>query len=326
MKILLTGATGFIGSHFLRHLSKRHEVVALARNREGGARAESMGASQVVFADITNPNFISGLPEGIDLLCHCAGILGKWNVPRSTYMGVHVNGTDHLLKACQDKKIKRVLYLSSAGVLGAASRQPGNEKSGYRPTNVYEWAKVEAEKNVLKFKREHGLDITVLRPEFVYGEGNMHILGLFKMIKAGKFFLINGGRGLLHPTYIGDLIQALDLVISSVPKSDIYMVAGERALTVREFVTIIAGLLNVPAPKLSVPLWVANRIAFLSELMAKIFHFDPILTHSRVDFFTAHRAYNTGLISSELGYRPGKLEEGLLRTLRWYIENGHIPK
>lgn len=326
MKILLTGATGFIGSHFLRHLSKGHEVVVLARNREGGVLAGSMGASQVVLADITNPDFISALPEGIDLLCHCAGMLGKWNLPLSAYMNVHVNGTNHLLKACQDKKIKRMLYVSSAGVLGASGQEPADESSGYKPQTDYELAKAEAEKNVLAFKEKHGIKVTVLRPEFVYGEEDMHVLGLFKMIKAKKFFLIDGGRGFLHPTYIGDLVQALDLVLNSATRSDIYMVTGERALTVKEFVALIAGLLNVPAPRLSVPLWVAKGVASLSERMARIFHFDPVLTQSRVDFFTANRIYNTELISSELGYRPVRLEEGLSRTLRWYIENGHIPK
>lgn len=321
MRILLTGATGFIGKHILDSLYKEHEMTVIIRDIKNKFFYDEKGI-RVVLGDLTDPEIYKKVPADIDLICHAAGILGKWEINPGIYYEVNVKGTDNLLNACLNRKIKRIIHISSAGVLGSSDRAMLNEQSVYNPKSIYEATKAEAEKHVLKFSQDNNIYLAILRPEFVYGEGNFHILGLFKAIKEQKFFLIGDGNALLHPTYIGDLAQALNLIINSEKSSGIYMVAGERFLTVREFSGIIAKMLNVAPPKSVVPYPIAKIAALLSELIARIFNFKPIFTRARLDFFTTNKACSIKLAISDLGYKPIKLEQGLINTINWYKNNG----
>jgi nucleoside-diphosphate-sugar epimerase len=320
MKILLTGATGFIGGHFLKLLLREHEVFVLIRDNKRSTFCPR-GGCQVIVGDLLDQSSLKLIPKGIDLLCHAAGVLGKWGVRSEIYRDVHINGTDNLLKACVNKEIGRIIYISSAGTLGSGTI---DEQSSYNPKSIYEITKAEAEKNVLKFSQNHGIRLNILSPEFVYGEGNLHILGLFKSIKQNNFFFINKGNALMHPTYIGDLVQALDLVIKSKTTTDRYIIAGQRSLTVREFAGIIARSMNVALPMVGIPYSFAKASVFVLEFTAKLLHFEPVFTQSRLDFFTKNKNCCIKRATLELGYRPIELELGISKTVRWYKENGYL--
>jgi len=316
----LTGATGFIGKHFLDSLSKEHEVVALARDVKRVDIYQGKNC-EVITGDLRNPDIFKLIPEGIELLCHAAGVLGRWGISPETYRDVHINGTDNLLKACVNKKISRIIYISSAGVSGSGMI---DEQSPYNPKSIYEMTKAEAEKRTLAFSKNHGIRVNILSPEFVYGEGNLHILGLFRSIKQGSFFLISKGEALVHPTYIGDLVQALNLVIKSKTASDKYIIAGQRSLTVRELAGIIARSMDVDPPRISIPYPFAKAIASSFEFAADLFDFEPIFTQSRLDFFTKSKACCIKCAITELGYQPINLETGILKAVSWYKENGYL--
>lgn len=323
MKILLTGATGFIGRHLLRYLSREHEVITLVRDSRDKVYSEDKLAG-IVTGDLRDKRFYKKIPSGIDLVCHAAGILGRWGVDPKVYYDVNVQGTENLLNICLNKEISRIIYISSAGILGCSDSGLLNERSLYNPFSVYEISKAEAEKRVIKFSKDNDIRFTIIRPEFVYGEGNLHILGLFKAIKARRFFLVNKGDSLVHPTYIGDLIQALGLIINSEKYSNIYIIAGERYLTVNEFAGVISKAIGVAPPWLTVPYPIAKAMALLSEFAASIFDFEPVFTQSRLDFFSRNRACSIELAVSELGYKPIKLEQGILNTISWYKDNGYL--
>lgn len=323
MKILLTGATGFIGRHFLDSLSEKYEVVALVRDikKLNFCRGK---ISKVIVGDLRDADIFEGIPQGVNLVCHAAGVLGKWGLSADIYKETNIQGTKNLLYACLKKKIKRIIYISSAGVLGAIKNKPLDEDYPYNPKSIYEITKAEAEKFILKFSKENGIRINILRPEFVYGEGNLHILGLFKAINDQKFFFVGNGDTLIHPTYIGDLVHALHLIIEVQQSSDIYLVAGERFLTVRELAVIIAKLIGVSPPKINIPYFLAKIAALSLEISAKIGNFPPPFTQSRLDFFTKDKAYCIKRAVSELNYTPMKLEQGLLNTILWYKKNGYL--
>jgi len=320
MKILLTGATGFIGSHFLNNLSVEHEVIALVRDIKKAAVCQRDGF-QIIAADLRNPDICKVIPPGIDLLCHAAGVLGKWGIEPQVYRQVHIEGVDNLLKVCENKKIGRIIYISSAGTLGFGTV---SEQSCDNPKSIYEMTKAEAEKRIWLLSKNHGIRLNILSPEFVYGEGNLHILGLFKSIKQGNFFLVNKGQALVHPTYIGDLVQALNLVIKSKTTSDKYIIAGQRSLTVKELVGIIAKSINVPRPTISIPYSLAKVVALSFEFTARLFDFEPVFSRSRLDFFTKNKSCCIKRATEELGYQPLQLETGISKTVTWYKENGYL--
>ncbi|GAH14262.1 unnamed protein product, partial [marine sediment metagenome] len=163
------------------------------------------------------------------------------------------------------------VHCSSAGVLGAIKNPPADESYPYNPSNIYEKTKAEAEKLVLKYHHEQGLPVIIIRPEFVYGPGDMHVLGLFKAIQKKRFFIIGDGNSTLHPTYIDDLIHGLILCMDKQRAiGEIYIIAGERFVTVKELADIIAEELNVSLSKIHIPIWLANMCASALEKIGKI--------------------------------------------------------
>jgi nucleoside-diphosphate-sugar epimerase len=286
MKILVTGGTGFIGQHLTEILKKKHEVKALSRIEF----QKSIDCS------------------GYDIVYHIAGMLGKWGVQREGYFKLHVEATRKLLKTCKGKFI----YVSSAGVLGPVEN--ANESFPLNPTNDYEESKAEAEKLVMRYN-----DYVIVRPEFAYGPGDKHVLPLFKAIRDRRFLIIGKGDSLLHPTYIDDVAYCLQECMNLT--NETLLVAGERPVAVKEFAEIVAEELGVRISTLKVPLSIAKAYVWATEKQRLI---DPILTRSRMDFFTKTRSFNTDKAKRLLRYRPTPLRKGISKTISWYKEKGYL--
>lgn len=326
MRALVTGATGFIGFHLAERLLLRgHEVLCLVRKTSVLNHHKKIDV-EIVYGDLTDKESLDQFNTNIDVVFHLAGILGGWGIPKEAYWKINVEGTRNLLDLFTQTHIERFVYCSSAGVLGPLEKPPADENFPLKPSNVYERTKAEAEKIVLAYYHEAGLPITIIRPEFVYGPRDVHTLGLFKAIQRGIFPLIGGGESTLHPTYVDDLTQGFELCVEKQRAvGETYIIAGERYVTVRELATKIAEALGVSPPRFNIPVWLADAVAWLMEASASISDFQPILTRSRVKFFTQNRGCDISKARRELGYEPTvSLEEGLKRTVDWYRKNGYL--
>ena len=319
MKILITGATGFIGMHLVKELvSKRHKVRCLVRKTSRKEDINYLKKLKVGLfnGDLTDKKSLKGICRGIDIVYHLTGVLGSFNVSEKLMFDINVKGTENILNESKEGKVKKFIFCSSAGVLGPIIS--GCESNQYNPSNFYEKTKVEAEKLVLKSK----LRYIIIRPEFVYGPMDNHVLPLFKTIKYKKFFIIGDGNSLLHPAYINDLTQVFIKCLGPKIKNQIYIIAGEKAIKVKTLYKLIAKKLNVKTNKLSIPILMTTVFAFILENSAKLFKFNPIITRSRVKFFTENRAFNTSKARKEINYKPIKLEKGIEKTIKWYKQKG----
>jgi len=321
MKILVTGATGFIGNNLVKELvSKGHKVRCLVRETSRKEDVNYLKKLKVELfkGDLTDKKSLKGICGEIGIVYHLTGILGGFNVSEKLIFDINVKGTKNILNESKESKVKKFIFCSSAGVLGPIIS--GDESNPYNPSNFYEKTKVEAERLVLK----SGLDYIIIRPEFVYGLRDNHVLPLFRAIKYKKFFIIGYGNSLLHPTYIDDLTQAFIKCLDQKIKNKVYIIAGEKAIRVKELYKLIAGKLNMRINKTHIPILIVSILTFILENSAKIFKFNPILTKSRIRFFTENRSFNTSKASKELGYKPIKLEKGIKKTIRWYKQKGHL--
>lgn len=327
LRVLVTGATGFIGSHLVeRLLSMGYEVLCLVRKTSvlNNLRKQDI---ELVYGELTdNKSLKNQFNTDVDVVFHIAGILGEWGIPEEVYWKINVEGTKNILDLFIQTSIKRFVYCSSAGVLGPLEKPPADESFPLNPSNIYERTKAEAEKIVLAYYHEVGLPITIIRPEFVYGPRDMHTLGLFKTIQRGIFPIIGDGNTTLHPTYITDLIQGFELCIEKKRAlGETYLIAGERYVTVRELTAKIAKVLGAHPPTIGIPIWLANMMGFIMETSAHIFNFRPPLTRSRVKFFTQNRGCDISKARRELEYKPMvNLEEGIKKTVKWYRNNKYL--
>lgn len=327
MKALVVGGTGFIGGHIVRNLlSKGIRVRVLVRSSRNLGDLDHKEI-ELVNGSIFETNSLRDSMKDVDFVYSAFGILGQWNVPEQIYWEVNTKGVRNLLEACSSCRIKQFIHMSSAGVLGPLpDGVVADESFPYNPSNVYEKTKCEAEKEILSCGEKQGIPFTIIRPEFVYGPGDTHVLGLFKAIGAKKFVLPGNGRSFLHPTYIDDLIYGISLCTNNEnAMGKIYLITGERPVTVKELAEIIAEESGVRLRRIRMPLVFANVAAMIVEMGAKVGGFKPPLTRSQVKFFTENRAFSYQKARSELGFEPRvDFGEGVKRTMRWYRENGYL--
>ncbi|MBU0732334.1 NAD(P)-dependent oxidoreductase [Patescibacteria group bacterium] len=304
MKIFVTGATGFIGGHLVPSLKDQgHEVVEIDRQRY----------------DITDKDIDL---QGAEAVYHLAGLLGKYGLPEEDYRNVNVEGTKNIFNLAKEQGVNKFFYLSSAGVQGPLPNGVvADERYQYNPSNIYEETKAEAERHVLN--ADSDMKVTAIRPEFIYGPGDMHVLGLFKQIQKGYFPLFGGGRSVLHPTYIDDLIFVLQKLLER-DKNGVYIIAGEQYLSVEELADKIASALDTKIKNIKIPRRLALAGAITVETASSLVKKDPPITKAMIEFFTGNRAFDTSKARADLDFNPISLDEGLKKTVDWYKEKKYL--
>ncbi len=327
MTTVVTGATGFLGSALVTELIKDQQSVRILVRDEKKARQQFGNAVAIVPGDITDAAPVQQVVDGATTMYHLAGRLYHPSTTAELYRQTHVEGTRVLLKACRgQKQLRRIVHVSTTGVHGVTGEVPATEEAPFAPTNPYEATKLEGELLALKAHQEQGLPVTVVRPGLVYGPGDLHLLGFFVAIKKGLFRAIDGGKALLHPVYINDLVAAL-LLCAERPQAPgrSYNIAGEHPVTVRELAAAIAHALDRELPGGSIPLWLANLASDVFAIIPGMKGERAPLTRSRVKFLTNSRVYDISRATSELGYAPKVgLEEGMKLTATWYYKHGYL--
>lgn len=318
----ITGATGFVGSSLVRELvAQGKDVVAFARQKSDRGGLEMLPVRWAEI-DITEPDSLIGVFAGIDWLVHAAGTLGRPGLSEQDYREVHPEGTDNVLSAANN--CRRILHVSSPGVLGPIIGPPADEDSPKSPSNLYEKSKAAAEEVALKHA-SRGLPVVIARPEFIYGPGDRHVLGLFKSIKSGRYLYINGGQNFCHPTFIDDAVDGLIRCLREGAPGEIYHITGPRPVTFRELTNVISDELQVKRPRYSLPRPLAILAAGILETLARFTGTVPAVTRTAVSFFSEDRRFSWAKASQDLGYRPRvDLAEGVRRTIEWYRDQDLI--
>ena len=320
-EILITGATGFLGGSLAGELLKTgRSVRILTRNKD---KAAALSGAEIVEGDVTRKETLGKAFRGVNTVFHFAGMLGGAAVADEVYEELNYGGTVNAVDCALENGVSLFVHCSSAGVQGPIDDPPADESYPYAPSNIYESTKARAEQYVLQAFKERNLPAVVIRPEFVYGPGDTHVLGLFRAIKKGMFVVFGRGDSLLHPTYIDDCTGAFLLCLEKKgPVGEVFIIAGEKAVTVAELADTMAEALGVRRPP-RVPLILGRMGAAVMETAAGIFPFSPPLTRARVKFFTENRSFNIDKAGRMLGYTPRyTLREGVEKTVRWYREKG----
>ncbi len=326
MRAWITGATGFLGGALARALAAEGaEVHALRRS----ARADGRPDLPVAWheGDVTDVRsvraFLDPAAAG-DLVVHAAGRLGEAGVPEDVYRAVNVEGTRNVLAAAHACRSRpRVVHLSSPGVLGP-SRAPAREDAPARPTNAYERSKAAAEDVARAFARA-GLPVVLARPGFIYGPGDRHVLGLFRAVQRGRFFLVDGGRSLCQPTFVEDAVAGILACLRNGAPGEAYHLCGSEAVSFRRLGEVIADALAVAPPRLDLPRWPVLLGALALEALGRAGRFRPPLSRTGVAFFSEDRVVSCERAARELGWVPSRgLREGVERSVAWYRERGWL--
>ncbi len=327
MRVLVTGGTGFTGSHLVRRLLARGDQVTALDNQPGLFADELRGlGAEIVIGSVTDRGLVDKATAGKELVHHLAAAFRAVNLPDREYWNVNVAGTRHVLEAAARHGVRRVVYCSTQGVHGHVSRPPGDEDSPIAPEDYYQQTKYEGELVCREFL-DSGLDVTIVRPTAIYGPGDPgRFLLLYRMVRGGRFLMFGDGRTTYHPVYIDNLVDLFDLA-ATVPaaRGRVYIGGDEHYYTLNDLVTAIGKALGVDVRIVHLPfrpLWLA---AVAVELACKPLRLSPPIFRRRVDWFRQVRAFRIDCAKRELGYQPKVgLTEGLARTAEWYRRNGYL--
>jgi nucleoside-diphosphate-sugar epimerase len=318
MKVLITGAGGFIGSHLVdSQLKHGYDVRAVDLHLDLLRHQEAHPRLEAICGDITEKDIVQKVVEGIDIVYHLASAHLDVSLSDERYRLVNVAATLSLLEAAQQAAIKRFVHCSSVGVIGDVEDPPADETTECHPVNIYERTKLEGERVALDFARRTGFPIVVVRPAWVYGPRCPRTAKLFRTISKGRFPIFGSGKNMRHPVYISDAIQGLELCAES-PNIDgeVFIIAGQVPVQSRELVNVISQELNVRMQKIYLPIFLGQTAGLVLELMFKLIRQPPPFSRRSMDFFLKHNAYTIAKAQSKLNYRPQvDLLTGIQKTI-----------
>ncbi len=326
--VLVTGANGFIGQHLVHDLLNRgYAVKALVRKTSNLGELTSLNDKnfEIVNGDVTDYSSLLNATKHVNAVIHLAGVIHPVKVDDSFYWNVNVKGTENVLNACVENKLKlkRFIYCGSVTCFGNL-KDPDNivldETYPCDPENIYGKTKYEAELLAFKFAKEHNIPLTTIRPGRVYGEGDYSLRPLLRLIKKRLFFHVGSDKCFMMPVYIEDLVNAFILALEN-PKAvgNTYIITGEDLLTKKEFTDLIAAELKIKPNKLSLPKLLVIPGVYLLEKAFLLIGKEPIISRKKLRFFLTSRRYSIEKAKKELGFKPQiNINVGVQRTIDWY--------
>ncbi len=305
--VLVTGATGFIGSHLVKRLLALggYSIVVVSRFTEKAKELEQQGV-KLLKVDITKKEDLKKLQNlNIDIIIHSAACVGRKSKKRNLTK-TNIEGTENICKLAVELGVERLVYLSSVAVVSGNKQIPLTEDLPFLATNQYGESKLEAEKKVLAYRRK-GVPAVILRPSMVYGADEPHAFStLMKLLRFRLIPVLNKGQAKMHLAYVENVVEAIVFSLTNQNMLEgVFFVADKEVLTVGQVFEKMAEGLGVKPP-----LFLAN---FWTSLLCGL----PFVGR-RFRFFLKNRAYSTKKIES-LGFCPPyRAPEALVKSCREY--------
>lgn len=330
MKVIVTGANGFLGSWLTRALvDEGHEVLALVRAQSDLSELDGVGC-HYVYGDVTDLDSLYKAFEGADSVFHLAGLIAYKKSDRAKMEMINVGGTEHVIDACLTKKVRRLVYLSSVTAVGASFLPNNilNEESSYDIERLdlgYFETKREAEKMVIAAHKKEGLDCVILNPSTIYGAGDSKKGSRKTQLKVaqGRFkFYTSGGVSIVS---VEDVISAILSAWKSGRAGERYILSGEN-ITIKELFRIIAEEAGVPAPKYKIPNFILFFLGLVGDTMASLGLKGGLSTENAWTATLYHWFDNTKA-KTELHFHPRPAREAIRESVQWAQQNGLLtPK
>lgn len=324
--ILVTGGTGFVGSHLVELLvSRGHEVTCLVRDPKNLRWLKGQQV-QLVQGDCNDRDSLTAAVRNAATVYHVAG-LTKATRLREYYEVNHV-GTRNLLDACANlgPKIQKFVLISSLAAAGPAQAdRPVKATDTPHPVSDYGRSKLLAEKEALKFVDR--FPVVIIRPSAVYGPRDTDVFELFRWAAKGYILDMSGSERFLNWCYVKDLAEALLLAGErSVPSGSIYFVAEDLIHTMAGFQKALQESGGVTAKVIKVPVWAGYLIGLAAEAAGILSGKATIINRQKVrEAAQQYWTCDLDTIRTDLGFRAAvPLKQGLAATWKWYRENGWI--
>ena len=270
-RVLVTGASGFVGAPLSRALAQSGHVVWAAA-RDPQAIPPQTNVNPIALSDLANPGPWNSLLAGMDAVIHLAGIAHVGDdIPDATYDQINRAATENIARAATANGVKHFIFLSSIRAqTGPTADKPLNESDPPKPTDAYGRSKLAAEQAV----RKSGVPFTILRPVVIYGPGvKANLRSLIKLADTSLPLPFGRFRNLRSLLAIDNLVTAIGFLLESGARNATYVVADPAPVTFAEIILTLRTALGRPPRLLNVPPWLLAgplRLAGRSALAERI--------------------------------------------------------
>ncbi len=328
MKVLVTGAAGFLGGHLVDLLVARgDEVRALVRPVEDAGRLRSISSVEVVHGDLTGVASLQEAVQGVQRVYNVAARTGPWGMEEN-YWRVNVEGLADLVRVSMAAGVQRIVHTSSITVYGHHLHGIVTEADPFHAEdNPYSRSKIAGEKLLANLVKDDGAPVVIIRPGWIYGpRDNASFARFVALVESGKGFILGSGKNIVPVVYVRDVAQGLikagdagDEVLGQA-----YTIVNDQRVTQAQYLNTIADCLGVPHVSLHLPytaMYVAGRAAELTwQALGRRNAAPPPVTTYGVTLLGGDQVFALDKARKELGYTPEyNLARGVAEGVKWYL-------
>src|SRR5215475_2493330 len=326
MTTLVTGASGFLGSHVTRQLVARGEKVRVLLRPSSNNRAIADLPLEYVTGDLRDPASLARALNGVSRVFHVAADYRLWAKRKRDIYDSNVGGTKNLLEAARRAGVSQFIYTSTVATIAVDRPEHPNESTDAKLEEMvghYKRSKWMAEKEVLDAARA-GFPAIIAMPTTPVGPWD------WKPTPTGKIILdfLNGKM----PGYVETGLNFVGveecatghLLVSEKGKIGERYLLGAENLTLKQVLDTLANITGLPAPTLKIPHGLALGVAYANTAFSRLLGREPGIPIEGVKIAQHMMFVNTTRAQKELGFQPGPVSAALERAVRWYVDNGYV--
>jgi farnesol dehydrogenase len=332
LKILMTGATGFLGRRIVARLAPAHALRLLVRPAAGRTRFPE--GVEFAAGDVTDRESLARAARGCDALLHAAALV-KIVAPAAEFDRVNLGGLEHALAAAAAAGIRRILYVSSFIALGPSEHGPaaGHDESvqpvDRRWINDYERTKTLADRSARR-AIETGAPLSVVYPGVIYGpgeltEGNIVVRHILDLANGRLPALVGRPERRWNYAFVEDVAAGVAAALERAPVGSRFVLGGEN-VTQEQFYRTVAEVGGIAVPGRRMPDALAKLAGAAMKGWSALAGGVPRLTPDLVEIYRHDWTLDSSRAGSELGYRPRTLRAGLEETIRWAKSTPEWPR
>ena len=324
MRVLLTGATGFVGSHIVEELiSKNHSVITTIRKSSNLKWIKDYPV-QFEYCSLNDEENLSKLISSVDVVIHCAGVVRALNW--DGYYNTNVIGTQKIVQAALKSKnnIKKFVYISSQAAMGPSiTEQPKLLTEKENPVSFYGKSKLLAEQEVKKLDGQ--IPYTIIRPASVYGPRDKDIFIFFNLVKH-HLKPNTYSKRFIQLVFVKDIAKVISVVINNENTNNkTYYLCDGNIYTWKDVATTIAKANNIKTIPVILFDFIFKTVACFYEFIAKITKKPQVLSKEKiVEMLQVYWTADNSNIIKDTGFEFEKLENGAKITYNWYLDNKYF--
>jgi len=323
-KILITGVNGFIGSRLAEHLLKAgHQLRGLVRKSSNLDLIKHLDI-QLFYGDITNKSSLNQAVSGVEIVVHVAGLASDWGAYEKFHK-VNFLGTKNIAEVADLQQVKRFVHISTTALHGFGFESISENYPMPDSFVPYCQTKKLAEQWLFEFAKTSETGFTAIRPGNVFGAKDHTFIDKYlEALESGKIAYVSGGKSLTCPTYIENLVSAIEKAcFETAAVGEAFFITDGLHIDWKTFTDKLADEMKVKRPRLSIPYAVAYPLAFLFEKIYQILHISspPLLTRYRINNGGKNYHFSIQKARNLLKYKPlVDIDTAVARTVKWYKE------